>query len=364
MLIDSIYMFDANRSKLDSVIGVVQTLGKDISVVSCQQDISGIESKINNVKCIITKRGIKVFHGSLIDSPNRAMKIASLPKFFRWRHDNVYEVVEDCMINDLIIAQTLLGGRYPASEASPMFECSGGEDVYAYFYTDASESDCRNIKPPVSPSDCAHAGSLIISWHRLRKLNQNTESISRERVDEFGEVFTPPNIVSDMLDLASEAYGEEGKSFPLDKTTLEPACGTGNFLVQMLERKLVHAHDEETVFMAVSTIYGIDIQKDNVLESRLRMLEIVERFCIEHGFYSNRFLEIIADILEKNIVGGDALKDRRGAMLHGSWAKGYVSNRTGLVEEDRASKAHGRLFFYHWEWHGIDDIRKRSDFLN
>lgn len=95
-----------------------------------------------------------------------------------------------------------------------------------------------------------------------------TESLvrSKVRVKELGEVFTPAALVSEMLDKLP------ADSWLPGKTWLEPSCGTGNFLVQILQRKLDAGHPP---LEALETIYGIDIMEDNVLESRRRLKEIV-----------------------------------------------------------------------------------------
>lgn len=192
------------------------------------------------------------------------------------------------------------------------------------------------------------SSNLIKSPHR-GKWNGTDLIIDKERVKEHAEVLTPPNIVSDMLDMLGE--------ITLDMTFLEPSCGTGNFLVQILERKLRLCSSKEDIFKAVSTIYGVDIQKDNVLESRLRLLEIVEGRCSDADF-----LSVIADVLEKNIVGGDTLADRWGCMLDGHWSGGYVSNETGSVEEDSISRSHGRIVMYSWTWTS-SGVEKKAEFL-
>jgi len=89
---------------------------------------------------------------------------------------------------------------------------------------------------------------------------------SKARVKELGEVFTPAALVSAMLDKMP------ADSWLPDKTWLEPSCGTGNFLVQILQRKLSAGHSP---LEALSTIYGIDIMEDNVVETRRRLKEIV-----------------------------------------------------------------------------------------
>ena len=102
---------------------------------------------------------------------------------------------------------------------------------------------------------------------------------SKERVKNFGEVFTPDSIVNDMLDLVSEQLPED-ESY-ITKTFLEPSCGDGQFLIRILYRKLLQVQKlplEKRQFAlveAVSSIYGIDIQQDNVDESRRRMMNII-----------------------------------------------------------------------------------------
>lgn len=190
------------------------------------------------------------------------------------------------------------------------------------------------------------AEALIKSPHR-GKWNGKDLILNKGRVKNFGEVLTPPNIVSDMLDLVGEQYkcnlGMGNGDLPIDKTFLEPSCGTGNFLVQILERKLRRCVTDKDIFTAVASIYGIDIQKDNVLESRLRMLELVEKIRPDEGF-----LKTIADVLEKNIMGGDFLNNKRGCKEGNMFIKGYVSNKTGLVEDDNNPQE--ALIAYAWKW--------------
>lgn len=154
---------------------------------------------------------------------------------------------------------------------------------------------------------------------------------SKKRVKEHGEVFTPDSIVCDMLSLVDEEYKKENITIGeyISKTYLEPACGNGNFLIRILDRKLaavklLELEKQETYLVnAVSSIYGIDIQEDNVLESRERLLELIEKGTLEvlelkdkekKPFSSGRFelkpetREIIKFILEKNIVLGNALE--------------------------------------------------------
>ena len=136
---------------------------------------------------------------------------------------------------------------------------------------------------------------------------------SKERVSKFGEVFTPENIVKDMVNLIPAEVREK-----LDSTWLEPACGNGNFLVQILSDKLDIAEQlglenyDINVFKAVCSIYGIDIQNDNIKESIYRMMEIIQHrykvfTCEELG---SKLGDAIAYVLTQNIIWGDALTEK------------------------------------------------------
>jgi len=116
---------------------------------------------------------------------------------------------------------------------------------------------------------------------------------SRARVKELGEVFTPAALVSEMLDkLPADCWLPE-------KTWLEPSCGTGNFLVQILERKLEAGHPP---LQALSTIYGVDIMEDNIQIARARLLEM----CPVAGAEA---------IINKNIVVADALAQNSSTLF-------------------------------------------------
>lgn len=135
---------------------------------------------------------------------------------------------------------------------------------------------------------------------------------SKERVSDFGEVFTNKREVNAMLDLVKD------ESYRIDSKFLEPACGTGNFLVAILDRKLETVNKdyiesqvdwEKQAFIAVSSIYAIDIQEDNCEESRSRMYEIIEtsyRQAYPDNIDSD-FLNAINYLLELNVIHGDGL---------------------------------------------------------
>ncbi len=148
--------------------------------------------------------------------------------------------------------------------------------------------------------------------------NQSKQVKSRERVQKHGEVFTAPREVNAMLDLV------RNETERLDSRFLEPACGDGNFLVEILRRKLAVASSnyqkhqsqlqyEKDAILAISSIYGIDILPDNAQECRVRLLTIFK----EHYktlFPNSIKPECIASaefLLSKNIILGDALTYRR-----------------------------------------------------
>ena len=138
---------------------------------------------------------------------------------------------------------------------------------------------------------------------------------TRRRVKEFGEVFTPEHIVKDMCDLIPLAENDEKE---LRKTWLEPSCGTGNFLVEILDRKLKiveklgEENQDRNLFTAVASIYGIDIQPDNVEESQARMGEILSNWYKEHNGkeMDPKLIEVLEFVMEKNIVWGNGLTGR------------------------------------------------------
>jgi hypothetical protein len=109
----------------------------------------------------------------------------------------------------------------------------------------------------------------------------------QNRVKSTGEVFTPNNAVQKMLNLIPEDFFID----PI-KTAIDPACGDGQWLAEILWRKLNHGHTFE---QALSTIYGVDIMQDNIIECRRRLLcgrqdlsHIVERNIV---YYSKGSLE-------------------------------------------------------------------------
>ena len=115
---------------------------------------------------------------------------------------------------------------------------------------------------------------------------------SKKRVNDFGEVFTAEREVRAMCDLVKQ------ETERIESRFLEPACGNGNFLVEILRRKLNKCSNEEEAITACSSIYGIDILEDNVKECRQRLQNLVFQY----------YLLDCTNIFNKNIVQGDFLK--------------------------------------------------------
>ncbi|MCH9736307.1 MAG: N-6 DNA methylase [Actinomycetia bacterium] len=131
---------------------------------------------------------------------------------------------------------------------------------------------------------------------------------SKERVADHGEVFTPQWIVDAMLDLV------KGESERINSRFLEPACGSGNFVVPVLIRKLVTVHARygqsdferrHQALLALMSIYGIELLDDNVAECRENLLAVFTDYL---GIAEDEPFHFAATaVLTANIVHGDAL---------------------------------------------------------
>lgn len=156
-----------------------------------------------------------------------------------------------------------------------------------------------------------------------RMASKDKQIVSKDRVRDHGEVFTAEREVKAMVDLVDSCA-----TTLADKTFLEPACGKGNFLIEILNRKLDRViqdlkerrlwnkrNGEFIAFSlthALSLLYGIDIIEDNAADCRTNLVEIVlERFdaLMKGGDKSAReLLETACRVVTKlNIVHGDAL---------------------------------------------------------
>lgn len=145
-----------------------------------------------------------------------------------------------------------------------------------------------------------------------KKSNKENQVVSKQRVADHGEVFTAQREVNAMLDLV------KNETERIDARFLEPACGTGNFLVEILKRKLTVVDGrysknkleyERYAIIALSSIYGVDILQDNVQTCRDRLFGIFTLFYLNNYKKETKpeFLKSAAFILAKNILWGDAL---------------------------------------------------------
>ncbi|MDD5023418.1 MAG: SAM-dependent DNA methyltransferase [Candidatus ainarchaeum sp.] len=167
------------------------------------------------------------------------------------------------------------------------------------------------------------------------KTNLGNQIKSKHRVANHGEVFTNEREVNGMLDLV------KNETERLDSRFLEPACGTGNFLVAVLDRKLIilkqkyqksQPEYEKYGVIVISSLYGIDLLEDNVEECRERLLKIFEKkyVSIFKSRCNDKYIKVLKFILSENIVCGDALtmKNSKGEpLVFSEWSMPYNDAR-------------------------------------
>ena len=177
---------------------------------------------------------------------------------------------------------------------------------------------------------------------------------SKQRIADHGEVFTPPWMVEAMLELVKD------ETERIDSRFLEPACGSGNFLVQVLRRKLAAVHlkygksdfdRRHYALLALMCIYGIELLEDNIAECRANLLEILAEYLdldASDDLYRAAFY-----VLSQNLVHGDALTMRAHdgqAITFAEW--GYLGKgrfqrrdfRFAALTQSSAFSAEGSLF--------------------
>jgi len=142
-------------------------------------------------------------------------------------------------------------------------------------------------------------------------MNSN-QIVSKKRVADHGEVYTNLREINAMLDLVDH------ETKRIDSRFLEPACGHGNFLIEVLKRKVEVIKNkfnksqidfERHLFLTVASIYGIDIQKDNVIKCQERLfgyLDTIYRDAFKDNL-KEELLNSIKYVLSRNILCGDAL---------------------------------------------------------
>lgn len=177
---------------------------------------------------------------------------------------------------------------------------------------------------------------------------------SRRRVADHGEVFTPDWLVTAMLDLMKE------ETERIDSRFLEPACGSGNFLVQVLRRKLAAVEvkygksdfdKRHYALFALMCVYGVELLSDNVAECRANLLEIFAEYLnLEEP---DDLYPAAHNVLADNLIHGDALTmltSEGEAITFPEW--GYLGKgrfqrrdfRLDALTESAAFSEEGNLF--------------------
>jgi hypothetical protein len=177
---------------------------------------------------------------------------------------------------------------------------------------------------------------------------------SKQRVSDHGEVFTPSWMVEAMLDLV------KGETERIDSRFLEPACGSGNFLVRILQRKLVAVElkfgksefeKRQYALLALMCIYGIELLADNIAECRASLLEILADYL--NIKESDDLYQAAFYVLSQNLIHGDALSMRTSdgqPITFAEW--GYLGKgkfqrrdfRLDILTQASAYSAEGDLF--------------------
>jgi len=200
----------------------------------------------------------------------------------------------------------------------------------------------------------------------------NKQVKSKKRVADHGEVFTSEREVNAMLDLVKD------ETERIDSRFLEPACGNGNFLAEILNRKLkivekryanVQLQYERYAIIALSSIYGVEIQEDNAIECRERLFNIFnDKYtlsykdkCKEECRHSARFL------LNRNILWGDALDftnpQTKEPIVFSEWSaiNGSMLKRRDFVFRYLVEK-HSQLDLFNDEGEAAYIVKPEKDF--
>jgi len=171
------------------------------------------------------------------------------------------------------------------------------------------------------------------------QMENGTQVKSKKRVADHGEVFTAEREVNAMLDLVKQ------ETERIESRFLEPACGDGNFLAEILRRKLAVVKKqygknpyeyEKYAVVAVSSIYGVELLADNVQECRARLFNIWDQEYLANcmKIVSEECRDAVRFILKRNILCGNALdlKDASGnPILFSEWT---LKNGTNLERKD------------------------------
>jgi len=184
-------------------------------------------------------------------------------------------------------------------------------------------------------------------------MNNSKQVKTKQRVTDHGEVFTSSKEVNAMLDLVNQ------ETENINSTFLEPACGTGNFLVEILRRKLTiverrysknQVEFERYAIAALCSIYGVEKMEDNTKECRQRIFGVFTHFYINNfKKVKTDFLRVAEFILRRNILCGDALSlqdSNKLPIVFSEWAfvMGSKIKRRDFIFEELIPKDAHSLF--------------------
>lgn len=158
-------------------------------------------------------------------------------------------------------------------------------------------------------------------------MSTTKQTKSKQRVRDFGEVYTNEREVKAMCDLLPP------EMFEIDKTFLEPACGNGAFLVEIFARKLERCKDERDGLKALNSIFGVDILPDNIFDTKVRLMEM---FLNRFSYASSLTVSLATEILNNRIVCDDALDPQTEQVK--SWGltpdENYIKSKARLKRND------------------------------
>lgn len=183
---------------------------------------------------------------------------------------------------------------------------------------------------------------------------------SKKRVSEHGEVFTNKREVNAMLDMVQDEITK------LKSTVLEPACGNGNFLIEILKRKMNvvnciyrSQYEYELYSMLVfSTIYGLDIQKDNVLEARTRLMTyfMLNYELLFNSRPSKNIQTALKFILQKNVQCANSLNmqnEKKQSLIISEWnlcENGTIIRKDVYYKDLINGIEHNYIKSYSYKW--------------
>lgn len=205
----------------------------------------------------------------------------------------------------------------------------------------------------------ARPSAALVHSHVHVTAALRTQIKTRDRVRDLAEVYTHEREVSAMLDLVANMFPTEGDPGNHDRKFLEPACGSGNFLEEILRRKLStvtvrrYGHGERyehRILRCLASIYAVDIDSENVNEARDRLRWVIASHVdndLVSWSVSDGFASAVNTILASNIQQGDTLshartiefieyKPGRSGTFTRSWS--YLEERAAVEQLDLFSE--------------------------